>query len=66
MPQYVCAVNKDHTKYFALPVEETLRCCGRPMLMQGAPPLAAAVAQPPSRAVAEPQAGRRNWWKFWD
>jgi hypothetical protein len=66
MPQYVCAVNKEHTKYFALPVAETMHCCGKPMIEQGVQRPAAPVMLTATSAPAGSQRGAKKWWQFWN
>ena len=65
MPQYLCAVKKGHTKYFGLPVDRPLQCCGKPMILQGAPKPAASPARPAAAPPAEPQRVEKGWWQFW-
>lgn len=65
MPQYLCAVNMNHMKYFALPVGETLRCCGKPMIEQGAHQPAPSTPQPAVVASAGALNAAKRWWQFW-
>ncbi|MFH1724067.1 MAG: hypothetical protein ABII00_05530 [Elusimicrobiota bacterium] len=56
-------MNKNHTQYFALPVPEPMRCCGKPMIEQG---VQQAVASRPSvLAPAGPLRDAKKWWRVW-
>lgn len=76
MPEYVCAVMKNHKKSFVSPQAQPPQCCGRPMAFIQDAPQPAACAQSTTAANVKPQAlsmnapstipqKQKEWWQFW-